>query len=285
VYGDGTPFDVASTPEGRNGTPGLALSSTKNVDGGVVSDLRVKPGTRYKLSVWAKSVNLQPVGDGLGAMLFCEGGDRSNSIKGDTEWTQLSTELETGDRTRLLVHCLIGAFGGASGKVIYDDISLTEIPGASGAKGFLAELAAKAGKPASESAAQVKKFTPDAEVHKRGAEVFGLTCVACHQPTGAGVEGAFPPLDGSDWLTGDASVPIRIVTGGLQGPVKVVGKDFNAVMPAHVDLDDQKVSDVLTYVRQSWSNDAAPVTPAQVKAVRDQYKDRGAPWTAAELGR
>ncbi|MCW1923420.1 ThuA domain-containing protein [Luteolibacter arcticus] len=284
VYGDGTPFDVSTTADGRNGTPGLALSSTaKAVDGGAVVNLRVKPATRYRLSVWAKAVGLQPVGDGLGAMLFCEGGERSGNVKGDSEWTQLSTELDTGDRSRLLVHCLIGAFGGATGTVIFDDISLTEIPGASGAKGLLAELAAKAANPA--ASATAKKFAPDPEVHKRGAEIYGLTCIACHQPTGAGLDGAFPPLDGSDWATGDPSVPIRIVTGGLQGPVKVAGKDYNAVMPAHVDLDDQKVSDVLTYVRQSWSNDASPVTPVQVKEIRERHKDRTTPWTAAELSR
>ena len=56
-------------------------------------------------------------------------------------------------------------------------------------------------------------------------------------------------------------------------------------MPPHVDLDDQRISDVITYVRQSWSNDAAPVTPAQVEEVREKDKDRTAPWTAAELGR
>jgi len=284
VYGDGTPFDVGTTADGRNGTPGLALSSTaKTVDGGAVVNLRVKPATRYRLSVWAKAVNLKPVGEGLGGMLFCEGGERSGNVKGDSEWTELSTELDTGDRNRLLVHCLIGAFGGATGTVIYDDISLTEIPGASGAKGLLAELAAKVANPS--ASATAKKFTADPEVHKRGAEIYGLTCIACHQPTGAGLDGAFPPLDGSDWATGDPSVPIRIVTGGLQGPVKVAGKDFNAVMPAHADLDDQKVSDVLTYVRQSWSNDAAPVTAAQVKEVRERHKDRATPWTAAELGR
>jgi putative membrane-bound dehydrogenase-like protein len=284
VYGDGTPFEVSTTADGRNGTPGLALSSTaKTVDGGAVVNLRVKPATRYRLSVWAKAVNLKPVGDGLGAMLFCEGGERSGNVKGDSEWTQLSTELDTGDRSRLLVHCLIGAFGGASGTVIFDDISLTEIPGASGAKGLLAELAAKAANPS--ASATAKKFAADPEVHKRGAEIYGLTCIACHQPTGAGLDGAFPPLDGSDWATGDPGVPIRIVTGGLQGPVKVAGKDFNAVMPAHADLDDQKVSDVLTYVRQSWSNDASPVTPAQVKEIRERHKERATPWTAAELGR
>ena len=285
IYGDGTPFESASTPDGRNGTPGLALSSaTKPVDGGAIVNVRVKPATRYRLSAWVKAVDLQPVGDGLGAMLFVEGGDRSASVKGSSEWTQVSTELETGDRTRLLVHCLIGAFGGATGTVIYDDLSLTEIPGASGAKGLLAELAAKAGNPFP-SAAPQKKFAPDPEVHKRGAEIYGLTCVACHQPTGAGLEAGVPPLDGSDWLTGEPSVPIRIVIGGLQGPVKVSGHDFNAVMPPHVDLDDQKISDVLTYVRQSWSNDAAPISPAQVKEARGKYKDRTVPWTAAELGR
>jgi uncharacterized protein len=283
VYGDGTPFESKSTPDGRNGTPGLMLSSDKTTDGGAIVNLRVKPGTRYRLTAWAKAVNLQPAGEGLGTMLFVEGGDRSTSVKGNTDWTQLTAELESGDRSRLLVHCLIGAFGGATGTVIYDDISLTEIPGASGAKGFLGELAAKSSSPA--APVVERKFKPDAEVHTRGAAIYSLTCVACHQPTGAGLENAFPPLDGSDWLTGDPTLPIRIVIGGLQGPVKVSGKDFNAVMPPHVDLDDQKISDVLTFVRQSWSNDAAAVTPEQVKEVRDKIKDRTAPWTAAELGR
>ena len=56
-------------------------------------------------------------------------------------------------------------------------------------------------------------------------------------------------------------------------------------MPPHVDLGGQKISDVLTYVRQSWTNDAAPVTPAQLKEIRERDKDRTTPWTAAELGR
>ncbi len=284
VYGDGTPFELRSTPDGRNGTPGLVLSSDKPVDGGAVVNVRVKRGARYRLSAWIKAVDLQPVGDGLGAMLFLEGGDRTGSVKGNTDWTEVSTEIETGDRNRLLIHCLIGAFGGATGTVIYDDISLTEIPGASGAKGLLAELAEKVEK-GSASVVVEKKFKPDPEVHQRGAEVYNLTCVACHQPTGVGLEGVFPPVDGSDWVTGDPTLPIRIVIGGLQGPVKVSGKDYNSVMPPHLDLDDQKISDVLTYVRQSWSNDAAPITPEQVKEVREKDKDRTTPWTAAELGR
>lgn len=95
--------------------------------------------------------------------------------------------------------------------------------------------------------------------------------------------GAFPTLDGSEWLAGDPSVPIRILLHGLSGPVKVAGQDFNSVMPLLANLTDKNISDVLTYVRQSWSNDAAPVSEKEVSAARARYKDRATPWTTAEL--
>ena len=280
--GKGTP-KLTSSPQGRNGSLGLSISSSDPVDAGAAVTVPVKRGTRYHLSAWVKTIDHKPNGNGPGALLNVHGGERTKSVKGTTDWTQISADIDSGDRSEFLIHCLFGGYGGGTGTVIYDDVSLTEIPGGSGAKGILAGLASKAaGGP--DPNAVVKKFKPDPEVHKRGAEVYGMTCIACHQPTGMGMEGAFPPLDGSEWLTGDPSVPIRVVIGGLQGPVKVAGHEYNSVMPPHVDLDDQKISDVLTYVRQNWSNDAAPVTPAQVKEVRDKYKGRTQPWTAKELG-
>lgn len=132
----------------------------------------------------------------------------------------------------------------------------------------------------------VRKHTPDPAVHERGAAVYQKTCIACHGADGAGVAGAFPPLDGVDWVTGPASVPIRIVLHGLQGPVKVNGTEYNNIMaPLGAALNDQEVADVLTYVRQQWSNDASPVSPAEVTAVREKEKQRTAFWTAQELGR
>ena len=56
-------------------------------------------------------------------------------------------------------------------------------------------------------------------------------------------------------------------------------------MPPHNDLDDQKIADVLTYARQSWSNDAPAVSADQVKAIREKVKTQTAPWTAKELGK
>ena len=122
--------------------------------------------------------------------------------------------------------------------------------------------------------------------HERGAAVFARTCIACHGVDGRGVPQVFPPIDGSDWLTGDAELPIQVVLHGLLGPVTVKGQTYNnAMAPLGPLLNDTEIADVLTYVRQSWTNDAAPVTPAQVQVVRERTAERKTMWTAAELGR
>jgi putative membrane-bound dehydrogenase-like protein len=276
---------VASSPQGRNGSPALSISSTRPSDSGVAVTVPVKPRTRYRLSGWIKTLDHRPTGNGPGAMLNIHGGERTQAVKGNTDWTEVATEFDSGNRTQLLIHSLFGGYGGGTGTVLFDDVSLTEMAGGSGAKGMIAALASRAGStPAPVAPPKDKKFKADPAVHERGLAVYSLTCVACHGPDGRGVPGAFPPLDGSEWLPGDPSVPVRIVIHGLQGPVKVAGQDFNNVMPPHLDLDDQKISDVLTFVRQSWSNDAAPIAPAEVKAIREKYKDRTTPWTAKELG-
>ncbi len=314
--GDRDGVKLGVSPDGREGSMCLVISSANNSDNGAAVTVPVKKRTRYKLSAWIKTKDLKPAGNGPGALLNIHGGDRTNGVKGTTDWTQVSTDFDSGDRSELLIHCLFGGYGGATGTAWFDDVSLTEIAGGSGISGMVGQaasyfaangdaaakqaladelgkidtayakklLADMNSKPAAPVAAKEKKFKADPEVHERGKAVYGLTCIACHQPEGQGVPAAFPPLDGSEWATGDPAVPIRVIIAGLQGPVKVAGKEFNSIMPPHVDLDDQKISDVLTFVRQSWSNDAAAVSPAQVKEIRSKYKDRTTPWTAAELG-
>jgi len=143
---------------------------------------------------------------------------------------------------------------------------------------------AKELKAAMKAKPQVKRFTPAADQLERGAAVYARTCAACHQNDGRGTEGAFPPLDGSALTTGDPSLSVRIVLHGLTGPVKVEGKaDINSMMPAVADVTDANIADVLSYVRHSWSNDAAPVTEEEVAKLRTTTKDRQAPWTLKEL--
>jgi len=102
---------------------------------------------------------------------------------------------------------------------------------------------------------------------KLGEVIYNTNCAACHQPSGVGVPLAFPPLAKSDFLNVDKVRAIKTVTGGLQGEVTVNGQHFNGVMPSW-SLSDEDISNVLTYVYNSWGNSGSEVTPAEVKQNR-----------------
>lgn len=117
-----------------------------------------------------------------------------------------------------------------------------------------------------------------------GRQIFMARCQACHQADGKGVAGAFPPLVGSEWVTGRPETVVHILLDGLQGPVQVAGQTFNGAMPAwRTLLSDQEIAAVATYVRQWRPNTAPAVDSALVAARRTATASRTAPWTAAEL--
>jgi mono/diheme cytochrome c family protein len=119
-----------------------------------------------------------------------------------------------------------------------------------------------------------------------GASVFSNRCAACHQATGLGLPGAFPPLAGSEYVLGEEERVVRIVLRGLMGPVTVKGQPFNGAMPAWADqLSDAEIAAVLTYVRSSWGNSAEAIAVEKVARERAATSGRTAPWTAGELGR
>ena len=124
------------------------------------------------------------------------------------------------------------------------------------------------------------KPTPDVQ----GKRLFTVNCAACHQQSGQGVAGQFPPLVGSEWVVGEPAVLIRILLHGLQGPVIVLGESYDGNMPAFGQkLDDQQLSLVLSYIRQSWGNQAEQLTPEWIAEIRVKEKARTSAWTAEEL--
>jgi len=114
-----------------------------------------------------------------------------------------------------------------------------------------------------------------------GAAQYGQTCGACHQLTGQGVPGAFPPLAGNKIVQGDPHFLSRIVLYGLQGQVTVNGQTYNGAMPGFsTQLTDAQISQILTYIRGTWGNGASSVDPTVVAAERakpgtpdDNYKN------------
>lgn len=97
-----------------------------------------------------------------------------------------------------------------------------------------------------------------------------------------GLPPVFPPLAGSEWIAKSASIAVRNITNGMQGPVTVKGVTYNSMMPPVMGVTDKDIADVVTYVNNSWGNTGPVVTEAEVKAIKDKYKDRKTPWTAAE---
>jgi mono/diheme cytochrome c family protein/lysophospholipase L1-like esterase len=130
-----------------------------------------------------------------------------------------------------------------------------------------------------------------AKLYTLGARVFardGL-CITCHQATGAGFAGIYPPLDGSPWVTGSPERLIKLALNGLWGRLELKGGIYDTArgippMTAFRSLlSDEELAAVLTYVRNSWSNRADPVRPAMVGKVREATKDRGTFFRPEEL--
>lgn len=109
-----------------------------------------------------------------------------------------------------------------------------------------------------------------------GKQLYAAKCAACHQASGLGISGVFPPLAGAEWVLGSEKVLISILLHGVQGELEVKGNVYKGVMPAFGTLADAELAAVLTYIRSEWGNQAAPVTAAAVAAQRVATKDQQA---------
>jgi cbb3-type cytochrome c oxidase subunit III len=127
--------------------------------------------------------------------------------------------------------------------------------------------------------AQKPKSAASAGATADGAAIFAARCVACHQATGTGVPGAFPPLAGSNWVNGRDTTLIQILLHGIQGPLTVNGAPYNGTMPTFgTQLSDAEIAAVLTHVRSQWGNKTGPVSTAQVTTQRSASAGRSEPW-------
>jgi ubiquinol-cytochrome c reductase cytochrome b subunit len=101
-----------------------------------------------------------------------------------------------------------------------------------------------------------------------GAKIFAANCSSCHGATGQGTPGSFPPLAANPDVSGDPAKVAHIVMYGLQGPLTVKGATYNGTMPPWKGtLGNGDIADVLTYLRTTWGNNAAPITAAEVAKV------------------
>lgn len=133
-------------------------------------------------------------------------------------------------------------------------------------------LAAPIPPPPPAEPAEVAVVLPD------GGAIYTANCMACHQATGLGIPGVFPPLAGHApelyRIPGGREYLIKSILYGLLGPITVDGRTYNAPMPAFPRLSDADIAAVLNYILTAWGNEAllpadfAPLTPQEVTALR-----------------
>jgi mono/diheme cytochrome c family protein len=123
---------------------------------------------------------------------------------------------------------------------------------------------------------------------KLGEKVYKNKCVTCHLPNGLGQPGQYPPLDGSEWVTGGTERMAMIIGFGLAGPITVKGQTYSsAIMPPHGPpvLTLPELAAVMTYIRGSWSNKADPVSVEGVTDFIKRHAGRTAQSSEAELNK
>ena len=111
-----------------------------------------------------------------------------------------------------------------------------------------------------------------------GKQLFGAKCAACHQGSGLGVAGVFPPVAASEWVLGDEKVLSNILLHGINGEMIVKGTTYKGAMPAWNSLGDDEIAAVLTYIRSDWGNAAPPIKPETIKSQRELTKARTEPY-------
>ncbi|MFT5885882.1 MAG: mono/diheme cytochrome c family protein/glucose/arabinose dehydrogenase [Arcticibacterium sp.] len=127
------------------------------------------------------------------------------------------------------------------------------------------------------------------KVMDSGKEIFNKDgyCATCHQPDGKGLEASgFPPLVKNEWVNGSSERLVKLVLKGIYGPIKVDGKTYPGQVPMTPFgnlLNDNEIAAVLTYVRKSFGNNAEPIYPEGVAAIRKRIKDKEGFYTPEEL--
>ena len=116
-----------------------------------------------------------------------------------------------------------------------------------------------------------------------GGAIFTSMCAACHQATGQGLPGVFPPLAGSEWVVGKPDTAIAILLHGINGAIEVKGKVYQGAMPAFgATLGDGEIAAVLTHIRSQWGNAAAAISAETVAATRARLAQRSEPYAGGE---
>jgi mono/diheme cytochrome c family protein len=123
---------------------------------------------------------------------------------------------------------------------------------------------------AAEAVAPIALDAAHAAAISRGAQVYAVSCGACHQSDGQGLVGLAPPLADSEWLLKPQEELAAIALFGLSGPIQVRGEAWDMTMPGWAQLSNEELADVLSYVTAEWAPEPLHVQAELIRSVREQ---------------
>ena len=90
----------------------------------------------------------------------------------------------------------------------------------------------------------------------KGVKLYAQYCSACHQDNGEGLASLYPPLKEADYLLEDLPRAACVIKNGLVEGITVNGKSYNQMMPGLQQLTPLEIAEILSYVTNSWGNQA-----------------------------
>ena len=113
----------------------------------------------------------------------------------------------------------------------------------------------------------------EGDTSKPGSLLYLDNCAACHRPDGLGYERVFPRLAGNPVVMAPEAISLAtIVLEGSRTP-RTSATPAQFTMPSFAwRLNDQEVADVVDFIRSSWGNHGAPITPEDVAKLRGSVR-------------
>jgi len=127
---------------------------------------------------------------------------------------------------------------------------------------FLAALPVKQPEP-------TKNNRPDAGAFARGGKVYEAQCASCHGARGEGVPNIYPALAGNRAVNlGSYDNLVQVIRHGGFAPTTAGNPAPFGMPPFGQALSNSDLAAVVTYIRRSWGNAAAPVSSLDVLRVK-----------------
>ncbi len=126
-----------------------------------------------------------------------------------------------------------------------------------------------------------------------GERTYSNNCTGCHQASGNGIPGGFPPLANHTpdiFAQKGAAYMVRVLLFGLTGAIEVSGTKYDGSMPSWDQLKDDEIAAVLDHVLTAWGNaahlpkDFKPIVPADVAAARAEQLTKDQVYALREQG-